>query len=705
MAVLLRLAAADGHVVSRESLLADVWPNVIVSDTALSRCIYQLRKVLGEVSGADTSPVETLPKRGYRLAWPVDAGARNPGPVRERTRTAGMPWKTLAAVVLAVLVVSAVLRLPERWTEGFTTDAEVRLVVFPPDDLSPTRDQRPFATGLAREIAHDLASLPGLTVIGRNSSLGELPREASITGQAEQLDADYVLGGTIRTIGSSRRVLLDLRSLPGNEVLWSHTFLLDATASFDILRRVVWETARLLEFSLDPNHPHGSTDRLDAFQAYLAAGQTQDYAAKKNHLERAVRLDPEFARAWNRLAAIEVMPVWNGVTTVEEAWSRAEPNVRRALEIVPDMPDALVTLGRFRREFGDLDGAIALFEKALEQDPGHAYAAANLGLVLRFSGRFEEALEVHRLAAAMDPLDAAAVTRLGTSYWFVENHDEAERHYRRAAELAPEYEEIYDSWAGMLAMGRGRFDLALAKIEEKIRIEGHATPRSLATKASLADTLGLFDMADEYWHRTTLASSPQQGIDARQAWNLMARGDPLAAGELLRRGGLTQEPDPDAQLVLGLIDLSTGATVTFLERARDVFARLNETRLLSSRDDIGGALVLALACQANGRHETAERLLQNVQDLLTDPLSREHFWLATVYAMRGNVEDALHELEASPPGWVRGWAPLAMQDARFAALRDAPSFRTLIAGHLDELDRQRNAYLAGRDAARMTLAN
>jgi DNA-binding winged helix-turn-helix (wHTH) protein len=75
MAVLLRLAAAGGNVVSRETLLADVWCGVVVTDFALSRCIYQLRKNLGSVSERRDSPIDTLPKRGYSLTWPVKASA------------------------------------------------------------------------------------------------------------------------------------------------------------------------------------------------------------------------------------------------------------------------------------------------------------------------------------------------------------------------------------------------------------------------------------------------------------------------------------------------------------------------------------------------------------------------------------------------------------------------------------------------------
>lgn len=69
MDVLSVLASHPGRVVSRDELLDAVWPNVVVTEHTLSRCIYQLRNELGKIGAeqGDFNPIETLPKRGYRL--------------------------------------------------------------------------------------------------------------------------------------------------------------------------------------------------------------------------------------------------------------------------------------------------------------------------------------------------------------------------------------------------------------------------------------------------------------------------------------------------------------------------------------------------------------------------------------------------------------------------------------------------------------
>jgi DNA-binding SARP family transcriptional activator len=79
MDVLTVLASHPGRVVSRDELLDEVWPGVVVTEHTLSRCIYQLRHSLNDIgpnSGqSDFKPIETLPKRGYRLLATVETVA------------------------------------------------------------------------------------------------------------------------------------------------------------------------------------------------------------------------------------------------------------------------------------------------------------------------------------------------------------------------------------------------------------------------------------------------------------------------------------------------------------------------------------------------------------------------------------------------------------------------------------------------------
>src|SRR3954469_15704260 len=52
MALLCYLAERSGKVVSRDALLAAIWPGVIVGDDSLTQAVIKLRKALGETHGA-----------------------------------------------------------------------------------------------------------------------------------------------------------------------------------------------------------------------------------------------------------------------------------------------------------------------------------------------------------------------------------------------------------------------------------------------------------------------------------------------------------------------------------------------------------------------------------------------------------------------------------------------------------------------------
>ena len=81
MQVLVALARRAGEVVSRQDLLAEVWPGVVVGDDVVSRCVYQLRRHLRQAGGDEryAALVETLPKRGYRLYGEPVVAAASPG--------------------------------------------------------------------------------------------------------------------------------------------------------------------------------------------------------------------------------------------------------------------------------------------------------------------------------------------------------------------------------------------------------------------------------------------------------------------------------------------------------------------------------------------------------------------------------------------------------------------------------------------------
>ncbi len=686
MSVLACLAAARGRLVTRDRIMERAWPGVVVTDFALSRCIYQLRKTLGEVSAASSSPIETLPKRGYRLAWKVTDSPPVPQDLGD-TRT--MPPSNSAWVVVlsAVVLVAALYAYgsSRHWFGVSSSDRSVRVSVLPLEDLSPDDEQAIFVKGLTREIMHEVAAIPGVVAIGQQSVFEPVVAGSPLLKTAERLDADFVISGNVTPVGDARRVLIDLRSVPTGELLWSHSYLVERDAPFILVPAVAQSVAAVLDLSANPGRVRGFTQNLAAFEAYVAAGEAESREAVRQLLLRAVELDPEFAEAWEQLAGIEVLPVWNGQTTVDEAWGRAKPCLDRVFELDPDLPSAHVTLGRFRREFGDMDGAIASFRKALDLDPGNSWASANLGLVLRFTGRYAEALAIHDMAVAMDPLSPAAQTRLGTSYWFVGDFESAERHYRTAIDLDPTFEEVYDSWSGMLGAGLGRYDEALKMIQRKMSLSGEPTARSLAAAGGICSILGLDSAALGYWQRAEDVNPAYRRIDEERLRHYLARGDDAAVRRIATAILETDSENDDAVLALGIIDLERGDAEAFARRVRGAYPAYFEGQVEVQADTSKRALLVALTYSIEGREKAEQSMLHEVEKAIESPRAWQYVVLAATHAMSGHPDEALKYLNSSPPGRVRGWAAVLMRDPRFASLRDKDEFRALVGGHLEEI--------------------
>ena len=131
MQVLEVLAETPGEVVTREMLVARVWPGVFVSEDVLHRAIRELRRIFGDDTNNPTY-VETIRKRGYRLIAPVRTAET------EITRTctcSQAPRRSsffiaAASIALAAALGAVVYALASRSAETDPTPAAVRFVAL-----------------------------------------------------------------------------------------------------------------------------------------------------------------------------------------------------------------------------------------------------------------------------------------------------------------------------------------------------------------------------------------------------------------------------------------------------------------------------------------------------------------------------------------------------------------------------------------------
>ena len=122
-----------------------------------------------------------------------------------------------------------------------------------------------------------------------------------------------------------------------------------------------------------------------------------------------------------------------------DQWDAAEADFRAALELRPEQPQVLNYLGYSMLEMKrNLDEALDLIERAVEQRPDSGYIVDSLGWGLYRLGRYQEAVEHMERAVELLPIDPIVNDHLGDVYWAVGREREAEFQWHRALSFITE---------------------------------------------------------------------------------------------------------------------------------------------------------------------------------------------------------------------------------------------------------------------------
>jgi TolB-like protein len=280
--VLRFLVGHPGELLDKSTLLAAVWPNVVVEENNLNQVISALRRALGDGSGGRRFIV-TVPGRGYQFVEPVRE-------VREETPSPPASPTTRKSVAVLPFV-------------NLTGD--------------PAKDY--FSDGMAEELIHILARVPGLKVPSRTSSFSYRGRNVDVREIARDLDVGVVLEGSVRSAGERIRVTAQLIDGATGFHLWSENYdrhFGDVFALQDELARAIMAALRL---TLDGGTsaqvlPEPPTRDVEAYHLYLRAMATQAgdvggsvLPASLRMLEQALVRDPGFARARNAVASVRAI--------------------------------------------------------------------------------------------------------------------------------------------------------------------------------------------------------------------------------------------------------------------------------------------------------------------------------------------------------------------------------------------------------------
>ncbi len=498
--LLAALAERPGDVVTKAELMARVWPDVVVEEANLSVQVSTLRKALGPRD--DGRPwIETVPRRGYRLAAAAPAAAPAPPSV-------------------AVLP----LRL-----------------------IGPSGDEPYLGVALADALAGRLGDSGRLIVRPMRGVLKHAEADPELA--ARELGVEAVLDGSVQL--SAGRLRVSLRLVParrgGGLPPWSRAFEVPFTDVFEVQDEVAAQVTRTLLPSVAPAPaPARPTAEPAAYQAWLRgryfwsrlSGPWLLRASACFH--EAAELDPGFAAPHAGLAHAWVILGWSGLTPPGEAWEQAAREAALALERDPGLPDALIARAfvALLRDW-DWTGATRDLDAAVQARPQDAGPVLWRGLFLALRGEAERAGRELARAEDLDPTAQIVSAARGFVACLLGDHEAELEQQQRTRELDPA--QFLGHWSvGLALLHVGRLDEALAAQRRAVELSeggalmqamlGHALARAGDTAAARAALEELRALAPAYDH-------PYQ-----QATLLAALGQPQAAVELLARACDQRDP-------------------------------------------------------------------------------------------------------------------------------------------------------------------
>ena len=303
-----------------------------------------------------------------------------------------------------------------------------------------------------------LSKLQGLGVISRTSALQYKKTAKSIKQIGDELGVEYVLEGTVRwqhdSNGKDRvRVTPQLIRVSDDTNIWTEQMDRAMAEIFQVQSEIAEQVVNQLDLNvLEPERRAiwtQPTNNLEAYDLWLQALEHQRKADATGNLEelekstqiaeRVVKLDPNFVLSYVMQCHHHRWLYFTGYDRTEERLRKAKAAIDKALELQPDMPEALEALAYYYYQgFLDYDRALEIFNKIREVRPN--YTPDIMGYILRRKGDWPPALATLQKAFELDPRNAYLAYEIGLTTGYMRKYPEAETWFDRALSVGPEYD-------------------------------------------------------------------------------------------------------------------------------------------------------------------------------------------------------------------------------------------------------------------------
>jgi TolB-like protein len=412
VSLVLALARAEGHVVTKGELIDAAWPRSVVEESNLTVQIGALRKVLGPAPGGGEY-IATVARVGYRLCVPVS---------QEEARAPASSAPSIA--------------------------------VLPLVDLGGDPQQEYFADGVTEDIIMALSRFRWFQVIGRSASFAFKGQQGGAREVARKLGVRYVLDGSVRRSGVRVRISVHLVDGASEGQLWGEHYdigLADVAAVQEAIAQQVAgavepELLRIESAAGAGRHVEGDPTARDLVHrgTWLFHQVTRPTHLQARELFRhACVVSPSFGQAQFWLARVNAGIVAYGWSDTPEADLREGTDCAiRAIHADEKNPYAHYALAINSVYAGNCEAAIRAAQRAVELAPGFALGHLVLGMARLHSGDATGAIAPLARGLQLNPFDPQNFVWYNTlayAHLFSDDAATALRYAARAQEVRPDW--------------------------------------------------------------------------------------------------------------------------------------------------------------------------------------------------------------------------------------------------------------------------
>jgi DNA-binding winged helix-turn-helix (wHTH) protein/tetratricopeptide (TPR) repeat protein len=406
MDLLIYLVGRREQLVSRKEIVTRLWRSELFVDTEpnINNIVRKIRTALGDDS---THPrfLETVVGKGYRFVGPV------------RVIDARYPQSDFAAGATHAV-------RPDRvagWSERSS------LAVLPLILLGNAMDDHGACLGFADALVSRLGNLPGVDVLPISEVLN-MPLELSPSETASRLGVRFVVHGAIQVSKGLLRLSMEMFDSHMQRACFTRKRDLDMNRLSDLEDEVAKQIAVTLNRPLGPTvlqrRPRYSKDPM-AYAEFVrgyrmsSSGDPAMLDEAAQHLTNAVTRDPAFSLAHAVLSVVCATRYFEFEPA--SMWlDKAEFHYRRALDLDPDLPEGHVACAFLlwgpSKNFQHLE-AIAELKRALALQSNQPQAYNRLGTILAHIGLLDHALEMYERGRRFHPNKAVSHSIVQVYIW------------------------------------------------------------------------------------------------------------------------------------------------------------------------------------------------------------------------------------------------------------------------------------------------